>query len=388
MKIAIVGQKGIPSKSGGVETHVDNLSVHLARAGHEVFVYTRSNYTNKNLKYYQGVNLISLPNFKTKHFDAISHTFVACLDLIFKRRVDIIHFHSIGPSSLIWFLRIFKPGTPIVFTFHSKCYEHQKWGIFARNYLKISEYFAIKFSHKTIAISNSLVQYVNDIYGIKPKLIPNAVNLKSNSTGNKIKKWGLKENNYILSVSRIMKIKGIHYLIEAYEQLDTDKKLVIVGDGAIKDQYVQELKKRAQRNKNIIFTGIQSGETLEELFSNAYLFVQSSESEGLSISLLEAMSYGKCALVSNIRGNLEAIGGNGQVFKSKNILSLKKQMDKLLKNPKLVNKTGKLARERVEINYNWEKNIQEVVDLYDDLIKQAQEKRNLSFYSFIRSKID
>ncbi len=387
MRIAIVGQKGIPSKSGGVETHVNDLSVRLVKAGHKVFVYTRPNYTNKNLKKYKGVNLISLPNLKTKHLDAISHTLLACLDLIFRRKVDVIHFHSIGPSSLIWFLRIFKPGTPIVFTFHSKCYEHQKWGAFARAYLRISEYLAIKFSHETIAISKSLVRYVKDVYGINPHYVPNAINIKRNKAANKIKKWGLKKDNYILSVSRLIEIKGIHYLIEAYNQLDTDKKLVIVGDGSIGDKYVKEIKKQAKKNSNIIFTGVQSGEILEELFSNAYFFAQTSESEGLSISLLEAMSYGKCSLVSNIKGNLEAIGNSGITFRSKNVNDLKKQMRKLIRSERLVNELGQSAKGRVKENYDWQDQIKKIVELYKELDSQAQERRNLSFYSFIRNRI-
>ena len=102
MKIALIGQKGIPSgQGGGVEKHVENLAVKLVEMGHEVLAYTRYSYSDQRIKEYQGVKLINLPSLPTKSLDAISHTFLACLDLIF-RKVDVIHFHSIGPSSLIW----------------------------------------------------------------------------------------------------------------------------------------------------------------------------------------------------------------------------------------------------------------------------------------------
>ena len=130
MKIAIIGQKGIPSISGGVEKHVEDLSVRLVQAGHEVLAYTRPNYTNKNLKEHKGVQLISLPSFATKRLDAITHTFRACLDVA-KRDVDVIHFHSIGPSSLIWLVKLLNPHTPVIATFHCQDYLHQKWGVFA-----------------------------------------------------------------------------------------------------------------------------------------------------------------------------------------------------------------------------------------------------------------
>ncbi len=363
MKIYFIGQKGIPAKSGGVEKHVEELSSRLARAGHEVFVYTRLKYTGKNLKKYQGVNLINLPNIATKHLDAISHTFRACWDLR-KREVDIIHFHSIGPASLIWLAKLLKPGVPVIFTFHTKCYTHKKWGLIAKAYLRFGELSGCLLADKTIVISRQLVQYTKAMYNTKAAYIPNGVSqLKAVKAAN-IKKWGLEKDNYILLVSRLVGHKGVHYLIEAYKQLKTNKKLVITGDGAYTDKYVKELKTRAQGNKNIIFTGDQTGRTLAELFSNAYLFVQPSESEGLSIALLEAMSYGKCVLYSDIPENQEAAAGAGYSFVNKNIASLKNKLKYLLNHPDRVLSRGESGRARVKEYYNWNNITKEVIGVY------------------------
>ena len=191
MKIYFIGQKGIPSKFGGVEKHVEDLSTRLVKAGHEVFVYTRANYTNKNLKKYHGVNLISLPTVATKHLDAITHTFRACLDLI-KRDADVIHFHSIGPSSLIWLVKLLKPGVPVVFTFHTKCYEHKKWGHIAKTYLRLAEKIACYSANKVITISQSLTSYAKSRHNIEAAFIPNGVSAMKILKANRIKKWGLK----------------------------------------------------------------------------------------------------------------------------------------------------------------------------------------------------
>ncbi|MBI4778883.1 glycosyltransferase family 4 protein [Candidatus Falkowbacteria bacterium] len=320
MKIYFIGQKGIPAKFGGVEKHVEDLSTRLAKAGHEVFTYTRANYTDKSLKKYQGVNLISLPNIATKHFDAISHTFRACFDLI-KREVDIIHFHSIGPSSLIWLAKLLKPGVPIIFTFHTKCYEHKKWGVLARLCLKTGERIACRLADKVITISPSLTEYARAKYKVNAAYLPNGVSLPKIVKADKIGKWGLKKDGYILAVTRLVGHKGVQYLIGAYKNLKTNKKLVIVGDGAYTDNYVKELKAAAEGNKNIIFTGNQSGPELAELFSNAYLFVQPSEAEGLSIALLEAMAYKNCPVVSDIRENTDVIKNCGASFKNKSLSS-------------------------------------------------------------------
>lgn len=371
MKIYLVGQKGIPAKFGGVEKHVEDLSERLVKDGHEVFVYTRSNYTDKNLKKYRGVNLISLPTIATKHLDAISHTLRACFDLT-RREADIIHFHSIGPSSLIWLAKLLKPGVPVVFTFHAKCYEHKKWGALARLCLRIGERAACRAADKVIVISPSLHEYVKFKYKIDADYIPNGVSLPKIIKADKIKKWGLKKDNYILTVTRLVGHKGVRYLIEAYKNLKTDKKLVIVGDGAYTDSYVNELKIAAGSNENIIFTGSRTGKELAELFSNAYLFVQPSEAEGLSIALLEAMAYKKCALVSDIKENTDVIKNCGFSFKNKSIKSLRMKLIYLLKQPRLVEKYGFSARARVGKNYNWTKIVLSTAKAYGGIISEQE----------------
>lgn len=367
----MIGQKGIPSQGGGVEAHVEELSTRLFKAGHEVIVYTRPSYSDKNSKEYKGVKLISLPSIKTKNLDAISHTFLACLDLIFKRRkVDIVHFHAIGPSSLIFLIRIFRPSIKVVSTFHCQDYYHQKWSFFAKLYLKLGEYACCKFSNKTIAVSKELKKYAENKYGSKIVYIPNGVNRPEIlETDEIVKLWGLKKDDYILIVSRLVRHKGIHHLIKAYKEIKTDKKLVIVGEGAYTDDYVQEIKNLSNENKNIIFTGKQSGKVLGELFSNAYLFVQPSEYEGLSIALLEAMSYALPVIISDIPENLESAQNNGLKFENKNYLDLKKQLVYAINNKEEIKKMGRNSRERVTREYDLDKLSKETIELYKSLVK-------------------
>jgi len=378
MKIYFIGQKGIPAIHGGVEKHVEDLSTRLVKAGHEVFVYTRPNYTDKNLKKYRGVNLISLPTIATKHLDAIAHTFSACLDLM-RRDVDIIHFHSIGPSSLIWLAKLLKPGVPVIFTFHTKCYEHKKWGVLAKLYLKIGEGIACRLADKVIVISPTLAEYTKLKYKISANYIPNGVSLPKIIKAGKIKKWGLKKDSYILTVTRLVGHKGVQYLIEAYKNLKTKKKLVIVGDGVYTDNYVNELKAMAEVNRNIIFTGNQTGKELAELFSNAYLFIQPSESEGLSIALLEAMAYKNCVLVSDIPENADVIKNCGVTFKNKSVISLRAKLNYLLKHPQLVKKFELSAKLRVRKTYNWSKLIFSTIKTYHQILAGAGKRPNRFF---------
>jgi glycosyltransferase involved in cell wall biosynthesis len=371
MKIAIIGQKGIPSISGGVEKHVEDLSVRLVKAGHDVMVYTRPNYTDRDLLQYKGVKLISLPSIATKSLDAITHTFRACLDVV-KRDVDVIHFHSIGPSSLIWLVKLLKPGVPVVATFHSQCYKHQKWGIFAKAYLKFGEFVACRLADKTITVSKNLKDYAIKQYGRVPEYIPNGVEAGKNTAAREIKYFGLEKDSYILALGRIVKHKGLQYLIKAYKNVKTDKKLVIVGGSAHTDKFVKELKEMAADDKRIIFTGAQSGPIVDELFANAYLFVQPSESEGLSIALLEAMAHGTATLVSDIPENKEAISYTGYTFRSKSVTDLMGKLNGLLRNPDLVHEMGEMQRKRAIKEYNWESIVDKIQNIYQQTAAQKR----------------
>lgn len=367
MKIAMIGQKGIPVKFGGVERHVEELSLRLAEMNNDVFVYTRSHYTDKNLKKYQGVNLISVPSIYTKNLDAISHTFFSTIHALFQD-YDVIHYHGVGPALLAFIPRIFKPSTRVVVTFHCIDRHHQKWGKFARLMLWLGERAACKFAHKVITVSQNLRDYCYESYNAQTEYIPNGVPQAISEKPSIItNKYGLLGNDYLLVVARLIPHKGIHHLIAAYKKLATNKKLVIVGDGYFTDDYVKVLKQMAVNNKQIIFTGFQSGRELAELYSNAYAYVQPSESEGLPISILEAASYGKCVLASDIPANLEIVRECGLHFQNRNVNDLANKLFYLIANAVEVEKTGKYARKFVLQNYNWEDITEKINNLYLDL---------------------
>jgi len=380
MKIAFIGQKGIPAIMGGVERHVEEVAIRLVEQGHDVTVYTRPNYTDEKLSEYKGVKLVSFHSVPTKHLDAISHTFASIFHAAIKR-YDIVHFHSIGPSSLIWFFKLLNPSTPVVATFHSRDYFHKKWGVFARTYLRLSEFLLCKSAEVVVAVSKGISEYASKKYFISPIYIPNGITMPEVKEANEIKKWGLEKGNYILAVTRLIRHKGIHYLIDAYKRLNTEKKLVIVGEGFHSDDYVKELHDKAGANSNIIFTGAQHGDILTELFSNAYLFAQPSEAEGLSIALLEGMSYGLPVLVSDIVENKEVIENTGFKFTSKSVSDLEMKLKNLLDMDE-IQQYGKMARNRVDKLYNWDTIASDLGHLYEKTaLKYAKEKR---FFKRIR----
>jgi len=371
MKIAFIGQKGILSLSGGVEKHVEKLATHLVSLGHDVTAYTRPSYTEKALTSYKGVKLVSLPGIRTKHLDAITHTFIATLHAVFQD-YDVIHYHSIGPSILSFIPKLLRPDMQVVATFHSRDYFHQKWNIFARTFLHFAEKIICTVPDKTIVISETLQKYAEEKYNRSFSFVPNGADVSFTSDTELLSQWGLRPKRYILSVSRLIAHKGIHYLIKAFNEIeDTNKlpnnfKLVIVGAPSNTEEYEIFLKVIAQNRRNIIFTGEQTGKALEELFSHAYLFVQPSEDEGLSLALLEAMGHGLMPIVSDISANREAIADTGVLFPNKDVESLKKELAYYINRPEEVSLLGKMAEERVLNTYSWTAIAHKTLEVYED----------------------
>jgi glycosyltransferase involved in cell wall biosynthesis len=372
MRIAFIGQKGIPAFSGGVEKHVENVAVRMAREGHDVFVYVRSHYTEASLKQYKGVTLLHMPSIKTKNLDAITHTFFSTLHALFQG-YDVIHYQSVGPTTLSFIPKLLLRKTKIIGTFHCHDHLHKKWGWFARMYLKFGEYVTCTVPDKTIVVSKGLQEYALQKYGRQALLIPNGACIEKNVGSDVLNQFGLKENRYILSVGRLVKHKGLHYLINAFGQLeDTNKlpnnfKLVIVGKNAQTPEYEEYLKVMSRGRENILFLGEQTGRELRQLFANAYLFVQPSESEGMSIALLEAMGYGLATVVSDIDPNVEAVADAGVIFENKNVESLRDKLAYLLNRPKEALALGKMAQNRVEDHYSWDAIAKQTITLYQSL---------------------
>ncbi|MFZ2226058.1 MAG: glycosyltransferase family 4 protein [Candidatus Moraniibacteriota bacterium] len=379
MKIAYIGQKGIPTKTGGVERYVEEVATRMAKRGHEVFVYARNNYTDKDLGEFEGVKIIHLPSIPTKNLDAISHTFLATIHSLFQN-YDVIHYHSIGPTSLSFIPKLFSRRTAVIATFQCQDYFHKKWGTLARAYLRFSEKVTCTVPDKTIAVTQDLRDHAKQKYQKELVLIPNGAEIRFNADDEALLEWNLEKDEYIFSASRLIRHKGIHYLINAFNQLcakkmNQGKKLVIAGDGSFTDEYVAYLKNLAKDNKQIIFTGTVSGEKLEQLFSHCYLFVQPSESEGMSLALLEAMGYGKPILISNISENVSVLRGSGFVFENKNEKDLEAKLLDILGNPEVAKKAGKESQEIAKEFYDWDRIVEQIENLYK-LAQNEKIKKN------------
>lgn len=381
MKIAMIGQKGYPALSGGIEKHVQELSENLANKDHEVIVFSRGWYCG-DLEKETKVKRVFVPTIRTKHLDAIIHTFASIVAATWMK-VDIYHIHGVGPALLAWLPKLLRPSAKVVVTFHCIDRKQKKWGLFARLMLWLGEIFACRFPDKTIVVSQTLADYVRLKYKTEPNYIPNGVNIPSENKEKKLlKQFNLEPNKYFAMVSRLVEHKGQKTLIRGWQlaretrpDLFKEHKLVIVGGSSFTDSYEKELKALADNDKSIILSGEQLGKNLHALFANAQAVVHPSVAEGLPIAVLEAMSHGKCVLASDIPEHLEVVNQHGLSFRKGDAKHLAENLIMMAEAPELTNHVGQTAAQFVRDNYCWKEITTQIEVLYNRL--NINQKENL-----------
>lgn len=376
MRIAMLGHKRIPSREGGVEIVVEELSTAMVRKGHAVTCYNRrghhisgAQFDKKKQKQYCGVRMYTVPTIDRKGLAAMTSSFFGALRAAFGR-YDVVHFHAEGPCAMMWLPKLF--GKRCIATIHGLDHQRGKWGKFAKWYILRGEKCAVKRANEIIVLSRGAQQYFLDTYGRETVLIPNGVRKAQQLPAKEITaRWGLEKGEYILFLGRLVPEKGVHYLLEAYKQAQVDQKLVIAGGTSDTDEYVTRLLQMAGDDEKIIFTDFVEGDTLKELYSNAYLYVLPSDLEGMPLSLLEAMSYGNCCLTSDITECTDVTGPWGYSFPKGNVAALQEQLKFLCSQPAQVEACAAGAAEHVCRLYNWDDITDKTLRLYEK--KQKKE---------------
>ena len=370
MRIAMFGQKRIPSREGGVEIVVEELSTRMVALGQEVTCYNRGGRyirgvqsNRKQEKCYKGVRIQTVPTLDKKGFAAVTSSFFAALMVSFSR-AEVVHIHAEGPAFMCWIPKLF--GKKVIVTVHGLDWQREKWKQgFGSKYIHMGERIAVKFADEIIVLSRNMQQYFQDTYGRKTTWIPNGVSAPEILPAQKItEEYGLKKDEYLLFLGRLVPEKGIHYLIEAFQNIKTDKKLVIAGGISDSREYADKLKVMAAGDERILFTGFVQERILEELYSNAWVYVLPSDVEGMPLSLLEAMSYGNCCLTSDIPECAEVVEDYTMIFPKGNVAGLTAALQQLCDEPGRVMRYKQTIRDYVCKKYNWDKVTEETLELY------------------------
>ena len=366
MKIVVVGTRGIPDILGGVETHCQELYPRMEKMGHDVTIIRRTPYltdNNRDMTSFQGVKLVDVYAPHKKSFEAIVHTFLAVLKAR-KLKAEIVHIHSIGPNILAPFARLL--GLKVVMTHHGPDYDRQKWGFLAKNMLKFGEWCGAKFCNHIIVISDVIRQLLVRKYGTKNQsLVFNGISLpvKSKRT-DYIESLGLEPGKYVVSIGRFVKEKRFDDLINAFVKCGlSDYKLALAGDADHADEYSESLKALA-RKKGVVLTGFIKGEKLNQLMTNAALFVIPSSHEGLPFALLEAMSYDLDVISSDIPANKLECLSEDDFYPMGDVGALSQLIKQRLDNDEVKHRSYDLSA------YDWDSIAKKTAEIYQDILNR------------------
>ena len=378
MKVAMFGHKKIPSRDGGIEIVVDELGTRLVENGISVTCFNRSDHFRfsrefKTKQKYHGMIVKQVPTIDVKGMAAITSSFFAAVNAAIGK-FDIVHIHAEGPAIFCWIPKLFHK--KVVVTVHGLDWMREKWhGGIGAKVIHMGEKSAVKYADEIIVLSDNVKKYFYDTYKRSTHMIPNGVCKPVRRDVNKIKEmYGLNQNTYILFLGRLVPEKGISYLIKAFKQVDTNLKLVIAGGSSDTDEYERNLKDMSSDDSRILFTGFVQGEVMDELYSNAYLYVLPSDLEGMPLSLLEAMSYGNCCLVSDIKEMTEVVEDKAVIFPKSNVQALTNSLQNLFDHPETVERYKGQSAEYICQKYNWNEVTDKTIAIYRNVKDHLDEQ--------------
>lgn len=370
MRIAMLGTRGIPASYSGFETCVEQLGQRLVERGHEVTVYCRSHHIEYDEPTYKGMKLVKLPTIANKYLDTLVHSFLSSVHAL-PKRYDIALYFIAGNSPVTWIPRIV--GTRTILNVDGLDWKREKWPKAAKQYIKVAEFLATKLPTTYLTDSQVVQGYYKDRFNDEPAYIVYGSEVEKLPRGETLAQFGISSEEYILFVGRLVPENCAHHLVEAFNKLPAEltqnRKCVIVGDAAYAEEYIAELKAKAEGNPNIIFTGYVFGKGYHELGTNASIFVETSGVGGTHPALVEAMAFGSCVITHNTPENLETIGDAGFSYAG-TAESLVEQLQYLLGNPEIVQTYQQKAIERAKKEYSWEA----VTDAYEALFAEVRGK--------------
>ncbi|MEI6564438.1 MAG: glycosyltransferase [bacterium] len=382
MKIAFLGSRGIPARYSGFETFYEQLAVRLVRRGHQVTVYNRRHFMPDIRGTYKDVRIVSLPSIPTKHLDTITHTALSSIHAL-GGRYDIVYYCIVGNSPLVWIPRMV--GAKVLLNVDGQDGAREKWGRLARLYQRGCERIAIRTAHVIVADSRVIQDRYRQLYGAHSVFVPYGANVARNAGTAALAKWNVEPRRYVLYVGRFVPENAIHLLIEAFRRLETDMKLVLIGDAPHSDDYKRVLHAAAGDDRRIVFTGYAFGDDYAQLSSHAYLAVQPSAVDGTRPAVLDQMGFGNPVVARNSPANMETLGTGGFSFdRSRPAEALAELLRALIAAPLDVESCRERALKRIAEYYNWEW----ITDFYEDHFARLMQKRPLIDYdAFLSDRV-
>lgn len=371
VRVAMVGQKGIPANYGGVERAVEELSARLVERGHEVTVFNRREQRGEPVVEHRGIQLVPVPATRGKYSGNLTQSLTGTLRTV-ARDFDVVHFHAMGPCLWTPLARI-GGNAAVVATIQGRDDQRAKWGLAAKASLKSAAWASAHVPHEVIVVSKQLGREYAAEFNRSTHHIPNGItpaDTSGRANTDVLDRFGLTGQTYIVNVGRLVPEKAMDQAISAFRLVDTDARLVIVGGSSHTGTYVERLEELAAQDDRVILTGPLYGDELSGVFGQASAYVMPSLLEGLPLALLEAVSYRLPLIVSDIQPHLEIVESDGighRVFRAGDIEDMALAMKRTLEDVPCSADACRQLEERVAEEYSWDR----ITTLTEDVYRQA-----------------
>ena len=361
MKFAILGTRGIPASYGGFETFAEELSTRLAGRGHRVTVYCRKRHSAPS---YRGVQLVYLPTIRHKYFDTVAHTFLSTLHLLMRRQDAALFCNA---ANAVFTLAPRLAGIPVALNVDGLERKRRKWNRLGRAWYAISERFAAWFPNAVISDAAVIQRYYLERYCKPTHLIPYGAETGKLATTGALDRLGLEPGRYFLYVSRMEPENNALLVREAFERLDAEVKLALVGDAPYASSYLAQV--RNTKDPRVLLPGAIYGQGYHELLSHCLAYIHATEVGGTHPALVEALGRGCLTLFLNTPENAEVAGAVAIPFKKQDL----EQKLRLVLAMSDAERAAYQARamEHVRKHYNWE----QVTDAYEQLLVSLAHRR-------------
>ena len=369
MRIAAFGFRTLPPTKGaaGADKFALELLPRLVKRGHKVVAYNRQ-YPDVHISAneYNGVELKNFRTVSGTGFDTLLHSLKCTFDIIWNNTADIVHIQNGGNSIWALPLRIF--GKKVFISQDGVDWKRDKWPWYGKLYLKLSAFLTSTLPNEVIFDNVIAKRLFEKKFNKTFEFIPFGSEVSPVIEDNEIlRQFNLVPNEYYLFVGRFIPDKGLHYLIPAFKESKSTKKLVLIGGSPNASDYEKEI--IALANENVVFAGYVYGDDVTRMMLNSYCYIQPSDVEGLSPVILTVMALGIPLIVSDIEENQYAVEDTALQFKKTDIVSLRDQINFAEENPNEMLGLAAKAKIRALTQFNWEK-------VTDDHVRVFQKQSN------------
>ncbi len=356
MRIALLGTRGIPANYGGFETFAEELSTRLVARGHSVTVYCRARYPEAK---FRGVEVRYLPTIRHKYLDTLAHTGLSTLELLRHRYDAVLYCNAANAVFTLWPRLL---GMPTALNVDGLERHRKKWNAVAKSWYLLSEWLSTWCPSAVITDAEHIEEYYLQRYGKTSTFIPYGAEAEKEVGTNVLEDLGLVPGQYVLYVSRLEPENNALMVREAFERVQTNMKLAIIGDAPYAVDYIRQVK--STLDTRIVIPGAIYGEGYKQLQSHCFAYVQATEVGGTHPALIEAMGRGAMVLYLDTPENSEVAGDAAIPFEAGELVENLQTAVCLCREER--DMWGRRAQARIHEHYSWES----VTTAYESLFRE------------------